>query len=560
MNYKGMNKNKIFNIGIWLVFTILFLRLFQVQILKHKYYYELSLKNYLKPLKLHAPRGDIYDRKGKLLAHWEPVFRVSLIPDLIPPEGLKKLKEILGRLDVDPETLKIKSNYITIKTGIPFHKALIIEENYEEFPSVVVDADPSRVYYPQFNYLSHIIGYVGEASQEEIEKFNLSPGDVVGKSGVEAVYDTILRGRDGYRFIAMDSKGAIVDLNPRPPIPPVKGKSLRLTIDSDLTHYIDSLFLPYKKGACVVYNPITGDIYSLYSKPYFSSSLIKLRWEDYLKDPSSPLINRTIQGLYPPGSVFKPISALIGLASGKIEKNTVFYCPGSYRFGRRVWKCWKSSGHGSLDLIQAIAQSCDVYFYQLGLTVGLENFLNILKDFRLPIKTGIDLPGEYQVLLPDVDYYRKKYGDYGFTEGYVMNLAIGQGEVLLTPIWIAVVTGIIANRGVSAIPHLLADHNPGYIKWDLPREDFEIVREGMLQVIKGEHGTASFLYSPQFSFAGKTGTAQNPHGKDHSLFTCFSPYDNPQIVITVVVENAGHGSEAAAPIAAKILERWYEKK
>ena len=141
-----------------------------------------------------------------------------------------------------------------------------------------------------------------------------------------------------------------------------------------------------------------------------------------------------------------------------------------------------------------------------------------------------------------------------------MNLSIGQGEVLLTPIWIAVVTGIIANRGIGAIPHLLLDYNPGYIKWDLPREDFEVVREGMLQVIKGEHGTASFLYSPQFSFAGKTGTAQNPHGEDHSLFTCFSPYENPQIVITVVVENAGHGSEAAAPIAAKILKRWYEKK
>ena len=543
------------------VFLLFVFKLFKIQIIDHERYRKLSRSNYLRVIKVPAIRGDILDRNGEKLAYWKPVFRISVLPGVLNKSRLKKLFKIAGldSLSYDVDTFSLKRTYITLKRGVGFKAISNIEENIDEFPGVVIDAVPARYYNENYSCVSEILGYVQEATEEELKKYNLEVGDVVGRRGIEAVYDSILRGRNGKRFLVVDSRGNIVERDPTPPIPPVKGKTLRTTIDANLMVYIDSLFMPYRKGACVVYKPSTGEVLALYTKPYFNSNTFLADFKKLLKDTLHPLINRAIQGTYPPGSIFKLISALVALKTKSVSENTVFKpCTGSFTYGNRTWGCWLKTGHGALNLPHAIEQSCDVYFYQLGLSVGFKRFLDVLDSLNVPLYTGIDIPHEKRGFLPSYEWYVRRLGKYNVTEGYVLNLAIGQGEILFTPISLAVLTGEIAQRGFAIRPYVVKPDKPDTLILNVDSNLFEPVLKGAYLVVNGEHGTARGIALDSIKIAGKTGSAENPHGKKtHSLFTAFVPYNNPEYVVTVVVENAGHGGEVAAPIAGKIIRRLY---
>ena len=548
------------------------IRLFKIQILEFKEYRELAKQNYIKALKIPHLRGRILDRNGHVIAEWTPSFRISVIAEKVEKEEILELSRFLD-IPVDLSRLSTGPGYIPIFDDVPMEKILKLQEVADRFPWAVVSPYPKRNYISDSvlaRAISHVVGYVGEASENDIATGRYSLGDYLGKYGVEKQYESILRGRDGYRFFAVDVHGRIIKADPRPMIPPEKGHDLILSIDLDLERFIDSLFEPYEAGACVVLNAKNGEVLALYSKPGFdpnkmSFGLTFSEWLELINSPQKPLLNRAICGRYPPGSIYKLVSAVIGLEVGVLDSSKRFLpCYGSFRFGRRVWRCWRPEGHGSLDLPHAIEQSCDVYFYQVGIAIGLERFLDYSQKLPLAIKTGIDLPGECTGFIPTISWYEKTYGKRGFGPGNVLNLAIGQGEILLTPLEMATFTALIA-RGKVPRPHVVHEiEGLGPPKVDtlvLPVDTTKLgpVRYGMWLVVNGLHGTARWSRPLTVEAAGKTGTAQNPHGEDHALFTVYAPYSDPEIVVTVVVENAGHGGAVAAPIANRVVDYYFEK-
>lgn len=551
-----MNPEKILRLSLWALIFVIIARLFQYQILEYK---QLSLRatyNYLKEYRINAPRGNIYDRNGVLLASWKPAFRILVIPRFVSPEDYEKIKSLFGELQVNPDTFSQKNNYVQIKSQLAFDEVVKFLEKTPEVRSLVVDADPVRTYTEDAKFASHVIGYVGEVSKEEMNKFKLDFGDIIGKSGIEKYQDSLLRGQSGAKFMAFDSKGNLVSDSPRPPLAPKQGNDLYLTIDIRLQRWADSLFQNYPRGAAFAFNIKTGDVILLYSKPYYNPSEVLKKWVSYIVNPDKPLLNRCLQGLYPPGSTFKLVTTMAGLYSHTLTPETRYNCPGGFTFGNRTWLCWRTEGHGTLDLIDAIAQSCNVYFNNVGARIGTNQFMEILEKLNLPVRTGIDIPGESQVLIPLKGLLKQRL----LLPSSVVNWSIGQGEVQVTPAWMALITGIIAGNGKCAVPKVTIDNHTKYISVSIPTEIFAILKEGMRKVVESPNGTASYLYDPNLKISGKTGTAQNPHGREHSWFTCFFPNDNPEYVLTVLVENAGHGSEAAAPIAFQLVRRFTSEK
>jgi penicillin-binding protein 2 len=543
-----MKKESILKYFLMSVIILIILRLFQFQVMERETLSKKALFNYLKEYKIRAPRGRIKDCNGMVLADWVPSFRVLVIPNFLSEQDIPILSQMFGPLEIRFDTLKKKGSFVEIKKGLFFSDVVKIMEKNPGIKGMIIDADPQRIYTDDARYAAHILGYVGEASSDEINKFNLDFGDFIGKNGVEKTYDSLLRGKDGYKFIAFDSRGNIVDANPAPPIEPQPGEEINLTIDIRLQKLADSLFQPYPRGAAFAFNIKTGEVLLLYSKPYYDPRDIITNWQAYISNPEKPLLNRCIQGLYPPGSTFKLITTLVGLYTKVLETTTRIHCSGGFSFGKRTWLCWRTEGHGTLDLEEAIAQSCNAYFNTVGARIGTQAYMETLEKFQLPLKSKINLLGEYNVTIPLKALLKGRL----ILPSSVINWSIGQGEIQVTPLWLAIVTGLIANNGVCPIPRLSLKEPLEFLRINVPQEYYPIVKEGMRLVVENPMGTAAYLYDPELKVAGKTGTAQNPHGKEHSWFTCFFPHDNPEYVITVIVENAGHGSEAAAPISFKI--------
>ncbi len=564
-----MNRLKFAISFVGLSFLLLFARLIKIQLVDHAKYLQRAESNYIKALRIPHIRGRIFDRYGRVIASWEPAFRISVIAEKASKEGIDSLSKFLG-VKIDRSRLEKGPGYVPLIDKIPFEKAVMLEEEFEKFPWVIVSAFPRRTYIKDTalaKAISHVVGYVGEATQEDIEKSGYALGDYVGKYGIEKQYERYLRGKDGFRFFAVDARGRIVKADPRPRIDPQKGHDIELTIDLDLERVIDSLFRDYDRGACVVVDVKSGDVLAMYSKPGFdpeklSYGITPQEWASLINSPDKPLINRVICGIYPPGSVFKLASASIALDVGAVDSATRFRpCHGSFRYGRRVWGCWRPQGHGSLDLPHAIEHSCDVYFYQLGIAVGLNRFLDEAHKLGLDQPVGIDLPNECKGFIPTIDWYKKRYGPSGYGPGNVLNLAIGQGELLFTPMELVTFTGLIA-RGKMPRPHLVRKimgvetPPPDTLVFPLDTTKLGAVRYGMWLVVNDPGGTAYWHRPKKVEAAGKTGTAQNPHGEDHALFTAYAPYDDPEIAVMVVVENSGHGGSVAAPIASAVID-WY---
>jgi len=400
-------------------------------------------------------------------------------------------------------------------------------------------------------------------------------GDLVGKNGLEKKYDLLLRGTKGVRYLKVDANGReLGDYDPDRNIPPIHGNDLYLYMDYEIQRFADSLF-EGKRGALVALDTRTGGVLAFVSKPDYEPGLLSGRinaqqWQKLVSDPYHPLFNRAIQSTYPPGSTYKLVAALAALQEGIITPEWTAFCPGYYKLGRKVIHCWNKAGHGNINLLQAIRGSCNVYFYQLGLKIGLPIWSEYSRKLGFGKPTGIDLPNEFSGLVPSVEYFNKIYGKNGWTRGHLANLAIGQGELLVTPVQMAVFTMIIANKGLYHPPHMvdkIYDYTTrksvqfpiktGYVD-GISDDVYETIREGMRRVVNGGTGWRAKVRG--IEMAGKTGTAQNPHGDDHAWFIGFAPYENPEVAVAAIVENGGSGGGVAAPLVRKFLEKYFYGK
>ncbi|MEA2064100.1 MAG: penicillin-binding transpeptidase domain-containing protein, partial [Gemmatimonadota bacterium] len=418
-----------------------------------------------------------------------------------------------------------------------------------------------------------VLGYVGEITDKELEQQRYEDyltGSQIGRSGIEAWYEDTLRGERGVKFIEVDARGR--ELGPyrdRSTIVPVRGRDIRLTIDIRLQQAMYEIMKPVEMGAMVALDPNSGQVLAMISKPLFDPNRLSAGisgddWRKLQYHSNKPFLNRAIQGIYPPGSTFKLLTAMVGFEEGylsadgpSLETN----CRGGLQYGTRFFKCWQHSGHGKLGYHQAIVQSCDTFFYQLGIKIGLEKFSQYSNQSGFFARTGIDLPNEEVGLFPDAGWYDRNYGKGNWGRGNVLNLAIGQGEIVLSPLQLTSMYAYICTAGKRYRPHLLLDDS---VKYNLPPLQFsvanlELLRAPLTGVINEAKGTArgSRLWGHERKLAGKTGTSQNPHGEDHGLFAGFFPADKPEIVAVIVVEHGEHGSTWARLVRDLMLV-WIE--
>jgi len=568
-----------------LVFVIPFLVLlalfFRYQVLHTTEYSLHSEENRLRRVELPAPRGLIMDRNGMMLAENIPSYSIVLYPQPLDSMRLaiERLSVVLGLDEKQQEQLirKYRRNKqipLVVAVDIDEKTLAVVEEHRSEFPGIFIRSDMKRSYV-YGEKLAHVLGYVGEVTEKELEQDryrNYTLGSLVGRSGIEAQYESLLHGERGIKFIEVDARGR--ELGPfqdRPPILPKKGQDIQLTIDVRLQEAMYDIMKKVEIGAMVALDPNNGEVLAMLSKPGFdpnrlSSGISPQEWNKLQSDPNKPFLNRVIQGIYPPGSTFKVFPLMIGAELGFISpegKSLEVVCRGGLQYGKRFFKCWKAGGHGKVGYHQALVQSCDTYFYQLGIRIGLERFCQAGKESGFFEKTGIDLPNEESGLIPDEDWYNRTYGRGNWGPGNVLNLSIGQGEISLSPLQLANLYAALCTGGKRFRPHLLLEKSRNYRLRDLniAPENIEILREPLIGVLYEPQGTAraSKLVGQPGKMAGKTGTAQNPHGEDHGLFVGFYPADAPEIVAAVVVEHGLHGSNVA-PLVRDLILAYIECK
>ncbi len=566
-----------------LVFIILAGRLAQLQLYHWDVYFSESEENRVREIIVDAPRGQIFDRHGKILVDNRPSYSVSVIPyEFLKSDTAIKLlssfvqqprASLLKRIESD----KISNfNPVRIKRQIGFETLSNLEEHRLDLPGVF-HAMESKRHYPGGVRAPQVFGYLDEILPSELEAVRgagYRPGDSMGRTGIEMVYETYLRGKSSVKYVEVDVLGREVrelpDLSRSSPKP---GKDLYMTIDADLQRFAEERMTDLK-GGVVAIDPRNGDVLTFVSSPdydpeLFSDPLTPEVWNSLVNDGNHPLYNRASQSLFPPGSTFKLVLVAAGLETGLIDTSEQVFCSGSYRFGRRQFHCWKLEGHGAVNLRQAIRQSCNVFFYKKGLDVGLNKWSEFGAYFHFGKKTGIDLANETAGLLPDRAYLDSRYGKNGWTRGLVLNLSVGQGDLLTTPLQMANFVVILANAGKGYRPRLvkrIVDSSTNQ-SIDLQSESFQVkqvsartfslIRQGMYEVVNHPHGTGQAARVAGVNVCGKTGTAQNPHGKSHAWFIGFAPMENPEIAICVMVENGGGGSAVAAPIVGALLRKFF---
>jgi penicillin-binding protein 2 len=578
INFASINRRAIISGFIVALFGLLSFRLFQMQILNSQSYEEKSANNSIKSIEQTPFRGVFYDRNLKVMVDNIPAYTLRITPSEYNPKLNSLLDKVLG---VDSgyvasilQKNKIYSRYIPIriKRGIDFKIVSWLEENSENLPGVDYVVEMQRGY-PLGIRGAHTFGYTKEISPDQLDKNKeyYKPGDYVGHNGIEKQYEKDLRGEKGYNYVLVDSKRKEIGKykNGSQDINSIKGKDLVLSLDSDLQKVAEEE-LKGKRGAVVAIEPNTGEVLALASAPdYDLEEFSYVTSKDYLQklynDPEKPSFNRATMSLKPPGSTFKIFEAIAALDMGIITPSTTYYCGGGFTFGR-FFKC--HGVHGSINVVHAIEKSCNTFFYNLIYKIGLTKWKEYALKFGFAKKTGIDIGEEATGFIPDENYYKKMYGE-NWPRSIMASLGIGQGEVSVTPIQLAQYVALIANDGTTYQPHIVKGYLDDSTKQIIPlkfpeiktgirKEIFDVVKEGMFLVVNGA-GTATGIKIPGIDIAGKTGTAQNPHGKDHALFICYAPAENPKIAIAVVVENVGFGATYAAPIAKKLIETYLLK-
>lgn len=576
------------------IMALLVLRLFFLQVVRHTYYTKLSFSNQLQRERIIAPRGIVRDRAGAKLVVDMPIYQISILPN-----RAAKKRELLGLacewLRLDP--LKVQSDLDAWMKRYPDGREMIVVQaaNKEQVSVLRENRDllsffmlrmEQRRFFPEGTLAAHVFGYVGEVTDTELGGTGeFEQGDILGRTGIELADEKYLRGKDGVRIVGISAQGTQVGEvsgfmdeeeierlgGARPPVP---GNEVYLTISLDVQRAAEAAF-QWERGAVVVLDPRNGEILAAVSRPTYDPNMFiagvsDSLWRQLFEDPARPMFNRVVQAAYPPGSTFKLVTAYAALASGKISARSYLQpCHGGLRFGNRYFKCWKAEGHGSLQLEGAIIQSCDTYFYQLGEKLTVEEFAWAGRLFGLGKKTKVDLPSEVSGVLPDRAYLDRRFGKRGWTQGLLLNYSIGQGEILVTPLQLCVLAARFANGGKKIHPHMVkqildpegkvvftakigAEATP-----EIDQSILQLIREALREVVANDKGTGRAAAVVDIAVAGKTGTAQNPHGQDHAVFVAYAPAEAPTICLAIVMENAGHGGSMAAPVAQKILSAYF---
>jgi len=579
-NFASQNRKTIM-LGIIVIgFSFLLVRLFQMQILQKSFYDQKSQNNSVKKIEKIPVRGLFLDRNKNVLVNNLPFYSIFITRADYNTEQNKLLETVLDLKDGYVNNfLKENEKYskymqLRLKRDVPFNIIAWVEENYEHLEGISYKVEFLRGY-PRDVMAAQMFGYLNEIAQSELNKNKdiYKQGDFIGSSGLEKEYETILRGEKGYEYILVDSRQKLIkklddDVNT---VPAVKGADLILSIDADLQKVAEES-LKGKRGAIVAIEPKTGEILAMVSAPdfdlnKFASVTTDEYFENLINDPAKPFFNRAIMSVKPPGSTFKILEAIAALELGVIDKNKTYNCTGGGEFYGRYFKC--DAVHGKVNITQAIEHSCNVFFYNIIYKIGMKKWNEYAEKFGFGKKTGVDLANEVSGFIPDENYYIKEYGK-NWPKSIMASLAIGQGEISVDPIQLAQFTSIVANNGNTFQPHILKGYidektkkyvsiNAKPIHIDIDKDVLDNVKKGMFLVVNGR-GTAYASKLPDIMMAGKTGTAENPHGADHALFIGFAPFDDPQIAFSIIVENAGFGASHAAPIAKLLVQTYLSKK
>jgi penicillin-binding protein 2 len=563
---------------LFLTFVFLVGSFFRTQVLQHAAYVLQSETNRLREVPIPAPRAQVYDRRGAIIAENIPGYTVSLLSP-----GTDSLRAALHRLsstvtlsDDQIETIirrfaRNANRPAVIFGDASFDLISVLEEHRVEFPGLIIQPTPKR-YYPDGAAVEALMGYTGEITEGELVSKTFAgykSGQQVGKAGIEKQYESRLRGREGVRFVEVDARGRVVrEAGARQDLLPQSAQPLYTNIDLDLQKFVVEIFGDSLQGAVVALEPKSGEVLALHSAPSFDPNrfiggIPADYWKQLNTDPRKPLYNKAVQGTYAPGSTWKLATAIVGLQNGlvKLDDYMPAPCTGGYQFGNRYWKCHKKEGHGSLTLAQAIEQSCDVYFYQLGLKINLNRLVAGGISLGGSERAGIDLPGESRPVFPvpnAVEYYNKKYGPRGWTQAVSLNLAIGQGENAQTVVNMARFYTALATDGEAARPQVVRGTSEKTRLFQLDSAQFAGIRAALAGVVS--RGTAAGSRLEGQYLAGKTGTAQS--GKfvggieqNHAWFVGYAPSNDPKIVVAVMIEFGGHGTRSAH-IASKIIEHY----
>ena len=552
---------------------VLLVAFFRAQVIEHAEFALQSDDNRLNEVPLPAPRGMILDRNGQVIAENIPGYSVSILSPKVDSlrATLIRLSSILPLSDSMIEVVVKRyraapARPAVILTDASFEQVSVLEEERNRFPSLVIQAAPKR-HYPDSQAVASFVGYTGEINEAELatEQYKeYKPGQQIGKAGLELQYESVLHGNDGSRFVEVDARGRVVRQagSARPDSLPTAGPDLRTTIDLDLQRFTATLFDSTMQGGAIAMDPTTGAVLAFHSAPAFNPNdfiggISSKAFTALLTDKRKPLYNKALQGTYPPASTFKLATAIIALQSGVIGLGDRMpeTCTGKYQFGNRPFRCWEKKGHGSLTLAQAIEKSCDVYFYQLGLRLGLDKLLEGVARLSFGERTGIDLPQENRPIWPRaIAYFDQRYGKGGWTNAVTLNLSIGQGENDQTVVNMARFYTALATDGHAVRPHIVEKPVERTKLFDLTPEQMAGLREALHGVVS-TRGTAASAALKGVEVAGKTGTGQNPHGPDHAWFVGFAPKNDPKIVVAVLIEFGEHGY-LAARIASKMIERY----
>jgi penicillin-binding protein 2 len=578
-------------------FALLAVGFWILQVLSHEKYREMADSNYIRTIPLRAPRGALYDREGRLLADNRGSMTITLLR-----EGSADLDEAIRRLAmaVGVEEAKVRE-IVHRRRREPMYRPIVIVEHatesqvasvmarQQELPEAQVRLEPTRSYLSG-PFAAHLFGYVGEIQESQLarpEFQDLSPGAVIGQAGLEKIYNARLMGRDGRKDVVVTSDGREVEaLGEEAPVP---GERLQLTIDLDLQRALEEAFAANDfAGAAVFMDPRTGEILAMTSQPAFNpndfaTGISAATWTALQRDPRLPLQDRLIQGRYSPGSTFKILMAIAGLAEGVITPETTFYCPGSAVFYGHPFRCDKKEGHGTIALRHAIEKSCNVYFYNVGYRLNIDTIHAYAQKLGLIGKTGIDLPEEKDSLVPSTEWKQRTFKERWYPSETI-SVAIGQGAVSVTPISLATMMATVANGGTVVTPHVVKAVGEGDgwrpVATPAPRAVMQLtpqvlgpVKDGLWMVVNGA-GTGSRARIEGKDVSGKTGTAQviSDKGKaaalgrttrdlrDHGWFEFFAPRENALIAGVVLAEHAGHGGVVAAPIARHVLDTFFAKR
>ena len=571
---------RLFAAAILAVFVVLAGRLVYLQVIESEAYWGASQSNAVRERPVVPARGALYDRNGTLLVDNAPSYTLMLTPRYVEEHTLPRLASLLGVPDsVVTARLREARDWSSVRpsrafSSLNFDTYSRIQEQLYQLPGVSFKVDAQRRYHTDM-HAAHALGYVREVDARRLATLRddgYRPGDRVGVTGIEAAFESELRGTYGSEFVVVDVRGmevqsyrdGVEDRSPE------SGYNLHLTLDHEVQALAESLFVN-KRGAAVALDPDSGEIISFVSHPdydptLFAQAVSPAAWDSLQTDPDKPLYNRATMSGFPPGSTWKPFMSLVGLEEGIIppREDQLVDCPAGYQVGNRTFRNHQSKSHGRISLEEALEVSCNTLYYDVMMNLDVNTWAEWARQFGFGQEVPFDVSNQLPGLIPDSSYFDRTYGRW--TAGYTVNLGIGQGDMSVTPLQMARYTAALANGGDLPAPHfvryaehpatgerMMADPPPAEPTGVSPKY-LARVREGMRRVM--ESGTGQWVSIPDVASAGKTGTAENPHGENHSLFIMFAPFDDPEIAIAVAVENAGYGGSVAGPIASFMAEKY----